>query len=338
MAQVLSIQSGSGKLNASHVSRTQRRNIRLAQRDYAIRSAKLQRRNKQSGSMVELTGSQKVLNILLHIVMALMVLYCLIPLVWLMFSSTKTNEDLYTSNGMWFADHMAFGQNIIDTFSFEDGIYLRWLINTLVYAVVAGFGATLFAAFAGYAIATMKFYGRKVLLWITLIFMSIPSTVLTVPLFLMYSRFGLTGSPWAVIIPQLSNPFGLYLMIIYAQTSIPISLVEAARIDGANSWTIFWKIAFPLLSPGFVTTLLFALVSVWNNYFLPLIMLNDVHDYPLTVGLNVWMKMAGDASYHIVPNNMILTGSLLAVIPLIIAFLFLQKYWQSGLAAGAVKQ
>ncbi|MUH58905.1 ABC transporter permease [Bifidobacterium sp. GSD1FS] len=286
----------------------------------------------------KLTPTQSVLNVLLHVVMALMVLYCLIPLVWLFFSSTKTNEDLYTSNGMWFGKHFALWQNIVDTFQFNGGVYPRWLLNTIVYAVVAGLGATLFATFAGYAIATMRFHGRKALIWVTLLFMSIPSTVITVPLFLLYSKLGMTGTPWAVILPQLSNPFGLYLMIIYAQTSIPISLVEAARIDGANTWTIFWKIAFPLLSPGFVTTLLFALVSVWNNYFLPLIMLNDVHDYPLTVGLNVWMKMAGDASFHVVPNNLILTGSLLAIIPLIIAFLFLQKYWQSGLASGAVKE
>lgn len=312
------------------------RNEKLAIKDYKLRQKK--KANMQSGIPVELTPTQKVMNVLIHVVMLLMVIYCLIPLIWLVFSSTKTNEDLYTSNGMWFGENMAFWQNIVDTFTFGNGIYPRWLLNTLVYAVVAGVGATLFATFAGYAIATMRFHGRKALLWITLIFMSIPATVITVPLFLLYSKIGLTGTPWAVIIPQLSNPFGLYLMIIYAQTSIPISLVEAARIDGANTWTIFWKIAFPLLSPGFVTTLLFALVGVWNNYFLPLIMLNDVRDYPLTVGLNVWMKMAGDASYHVVPNNMILTGSLVAIVPLIIAFLFLQKYWQSGLAAGAVKQ
>lgn len=325
---------GLGQVKKRSASLT-RRDAKLARKD---RDNRLRKAQGGHGAPVQLTGTQKVMNVLLHLIMLLMVVYCLIPLIWLLFSSTKTNEGLYTSPGLWFADKNAFFQNIRDVFAFQDGIYGRWLINTLVYALVAGLGATLFATFAGYAIATMKFHGRKALLWITLIFMSIPSTVITVPLFLLYSKMGMTNTPWAVIIPQLSNPFGLYLMIIYAQTSIPISLVEAARIDGANTWTIFWKIAMPLLSPGFVTTLLFALVSVWNNYFLPLIMLSDVKDYPLTVGLNVWMKMGGDATYHVVPNNMILTGSLIAIVPLIIAFLFLQKYWQSGLSAGAVKQ
>lgn len=287
---------------------------------------------------VRLTPKQKVLNWLIHIVMAMMVLYCVIPLVWLVFSSTKTNGDLYNSPGLWFGKQNVFIQNVIDTFRFQNGVYSSWLINTIIYAVVAGLGSTLFATFAGYAIATMKFPGRGWLLWITLAFMSVPSTVITVPLFLMYSQIGLVDTPWSVILPQLSNPFGLYLMIIYAQTSIPISLVEAAKIDGAGHWRIFWKVGFPLLSPGFVTVLLFALVGVWNNYFLPLIMLQDTKRYPLTVGLNVWLKSANDTSMTEMPNNMILTGSLIAIVPLIVAFLFLQKYWQSGLSAGSVKQ
>ncbi len=307
------------------------------------RLAKADRRNRlrnaeRRARAVKLTPRQRVLSWLIHIIMAVMVLYCLIPLAWLFFSSTKTNGGLYTSPGLWFADENVFFQNIVDTFRFQGGIYPRWLLNTVLYAVVAGLGSTLFSAFAGYAIAVMKFPGRNWLLWVTLAFMSIPGTVITVPLFLMYSKVGLVGTPLSVILPQLSNPFGLYLMIIYAQTSIPISLVEAAKLDGASHWKIFWKIGFPLLSPGFVTVLLFALVGVWNNYFLPLIMLQDTKDYPLTVGLNVWLKAGNDTSMTEMPNNMILTGSLIAIVPLIVAFLFLQKYWQSGLAAGSVKQ
>ncbi|WEV53281.1 carbohydrate ABC transporter permease [Bifidobacterium sp. ESL0704] len=326
----MSMAQASGRVAA----RKEKKKESLAKKDWKVRQSK--QHNK--GVKVTLTGKQKVLNILLHLVMLIMVLYCVIPLIWLLLSATKTNEGLYNSPGLWFAKDNVFFQNIKDTFQFQDGIYPRWLFNTLFYAIVAGVGSSIFATFAGYAIATMKFPGRGALLWITLIFMSIPTTVITVPLFLMYSKIGFINNPWSVIVPQLSSPFGLYLMIIYCQSSIPISLVEAAKLDGANTWRIFWKIAFPLVSPGFVTVLLFALVGVWNNYFLPLIMLQDTRDYPLTVGLNVWMKMGGDATLHSVPNNLILTGSFIAIIPLIIAFLFLQKYWQSGLTAGSVKQ
>ncbi|WP_340480917.1 carbohydrate ABC transporter permease, partial [Bifidobacterium longum] len=246
----------------------QRRDAKLA-----LKASRRYKRMQQREPAPKLTGKQRVLNWLLHIIMAVMVIYCLVPLLWVIFSSTKTSEGIFSSFGLWFDDKNVFWQNVQDTFSYQNGAYTRWLFNTIMYAVVAGVGATIIATFAGYAIATMRFPGRNALLAVTLAFMSIPSTVITVPLFLMYSKIGLVGTPWAVIIPQLATPFGLYLMIIYAQTSIPVSLIEAAKLDGANTWTIFWKVGFPLLSPGFVTVLLFTLVGVWNNYFLPLIML-----------------------------------------------------------------
>jgi multiple sugar transport system permease protein len=289
-----------------------------------------------------MTKGQRVSSWVLHIIMFLMAAYCVIPLFWLLFASTKSNGGLYNSFGLWFANSKNGGfqlwQNLVGTFSYNGAIYGRWLLNTVIYAVVVGLGSTVIAAFAGYAVAVMKFPGRKLLLSVTLAFMSIPTTVITIPLFLMYSQIGLVDTMWAVIIPQLSFPFGLYLMIIYAQQSIPISLVEAAKLDGASHWKIFWKIALPLLSPGFVTVLLFSLVGAWNNYFLPLIMLSDRSNYPLTVGLNLWLKMSGDSSVGGgLPDSYIITGSLVAVVPLIISFFFLQRYWQSGLSAGAVK-
>ena len=322
-------------LKASKRSKSlQRRDAKLA-----LKASKRYKRMQQREPAPKLTGKQRVLNWLLHIIMVLMVIYCLVPLLWVIFSSTKTSEGIFSSFGLWFDDKNVFWQNVQDTFAYQNGAYTRWLFNTIMYAAVAGVGATIIATFAGYAIATMRFPGRNALLAVILAFMSIPSTVITVPLFLMYSKIGLVGTPWAVIIPQLATPFGLYLMIIYAQTSIPVSLIEAAKLDGASTWTIFWKVGFPLLSPGFVTVLLFTLVGVWNNYFLPLIMLSDTNDYPLTVGLNMWLKMGAQGTANgQVPNNLIITGSLIAVVPLIIAFMFLQKYWQSGLAAGSVKQ
>ena len=221
----------------------QRRDAKLA-----LKASKRYKRMQQREPAPKLTGKQRVLNWLLHIIMVLMVMYCLVPLLWVIFSSTKTSEGIFSSFGLWFDDKNVFWQNVQDTFAYQNGAYTRWLFNTIMYAAVAGVGATIIATFAGYAIATMRFPGRNALLAVTLAFMSIPSTVITVPLFLMYSKIGLVGTPWAVIIPQLATPFGLYLMIIYAQTSIPVSLIEAAKLDGASTWTIFWKVGFPLLS------------------------------------------------------------------------------------------
>jgi multiple sugar transport system permease protein len=148
---------------------------------------------------------------------------------------------------------------------------------------------------------------------------------------------GLTDTPWAVIIPSLVSPFGLYLMWVFATEAIPTELMEAARIDGASEARIFFRVGMPLLAPGLVTVLLFTMVATWNNFFLPLIMIKDPDWYPLTLGLNAWNAQAatagGEAVFHLV-----ITGSLITILPLIAAFLLLQKYWRSGLAAGSVKE
>ncbi len=166
---------------------------------------------------------------------------------------------------------------------------------------------------------------------------AVPGTALAVPTFLMFSRMGLTNTPWAVIVPSLVSPFGLYLMWVFATEAVPAELMEAARIDGAGEVRTFFTVALPLLAPGVVTVLLFTMVATWNNYFLPLVMLKDPDWYPLTLGLGSWNAQAATAGGEAV-FNLVVTGSLLTIVPLIAAFLLLQKYWRSGLAAGSVKE
>ena len=127
-------------------------------------------------------------------------------------------------------------------------------------------------------------------------------------------------------------------MWIFSAQSVPTGLLEAAEIDGAGPWRTFFQISLPLLAPALVTVFLFAFVSVWNNFFLPLVMLKDTNLYPLTLGLYQWNLMGSSAggSGEMI-QNLVLTGALLTIIPLIIAFLSLQKYWQSGLSLGAEK-
>ena len=126
-------------------------------------------------------------------------------------------------------------------------------------------------------------------------------------------------------------------MRIYAEAAVPSDLVEAARIDGAGEFLIFRRIAFRLLAPGFVTVLLFTFVATWNNYFLPLVMLSESRWYPLTVGFAQWNNQATAGGGATAAFNTVITGSLISVVPLIIAFVFLQRYWQSGLGTGGVK-
>jgi len=167
----------------------------------------------------------------------------------------------------------------------------------------------------------------------------VPATALAIPTYLLFSKAGIVNTPWAIILPSLVSPFGLYLMRVYAQDSVADAILEAARLDGADEIRIFFQVVIRSLAPGLVTVLLFTLVATWNNYFLPLIMLNDPKLYPITVGLSSWSSQAvGGSGSSAELLALVVTGSLLSVVPLIAAFLMLQRYWQSGLTAGGVKE
>jgi len=276
-------------------------------------------------------------SVLLTGLMSLYLLYTLVPLLWLVINASKTREALFSTPGLWFGGRFALFSNIADTLSYNDGIFLRWVGNTLLYVLLGAGGATVLATAAGYGLAKFRFTGRRAVFAVILGAIAIPPTALAVPTFLMFTELGLTNTPWAVIIPSLINPFGLYLIWIYAVDGIPDDLLESARIDGAGEVRIFRTVALRLLTPGIATVALFTTVATWNNYFLPLIMLNDQNLFPLTVGLSQWNAQAQGVNARPI-YDLVITGSLLMIIPLIAAFLFLQRFWQSGLAAGSVKQ
>ena len=276
-------------------------------------------------------------SVTLTVLTCIVLLYALVPLAWLVINSTKTQAGLFSSFGLWFDSDFALWSNIHDTLTYDHGIFLRWLVNTLLYVVVGAGGATLLATLGGYAMAKFSFPGKKAVFAVIIGAVAVPGTALAVPTFLLFSKLGLTNTPWAVILPSLISPFGLYLMWVFANDAIPTELLEAARMDGAGEVRTFFRVSAPLLAPGLVTVLLFTMVATWNNYFLPLIMLKDPHWYPLVLGLNQWNAQAATAGGQAI-FNLVITGSLLTIVPLIAAFLLLQRFWQSGLAAGGVKE
>lgn len=293
--------------------------------------------SRMHGSRPKQLRSRPRGSLLLTALTALVLLYALVPLGWLAINATKTERGLFNSFGLWFDGDFALWENITRTLAYDDGVFVRWLLNTLLYVVLGAGGATLLAVLGGYALAKFAFPGKRAVFAVVIGAVAVPGTALAVPTFLMFSEMGLTNTPWAVIIPSLISPFGLYLMWVFAAEAIPDELLEAARIDGASEVRTFFQVCLPLLAPGTVTVLLFTMVATWNNYFLPLIMIKDPDWYPLTLGLNSWNAQAstagGDAIY-----NLVITGSLLTIVPLVIAFLLLQRYWQSGLATGSVKE
>jgi multiple sugar transport system permease protein len=271
-----------------------------------------------------------------HIVMGVMAIYFLLPFWWLLVAATKDNDGLFLSAPLWFSDFHLI-DNLKTVFSQENGIYLVWLRNSALYAVVSGVGATAVSALAGYAFAKLRFPGRTTLFALLLGLIMVPATALVLPTYLLMSQAGLVDSIWAVILPSLLNPFGVYLLRVYTHESLPDEMLEAARIDGAGELRVFTSVALPAMRPALVTVLLFSMVASWNNFFLPLVMLSDDHLFPLTVGLRTWYMSAtlgngGEALF-----NVIVTGALVAIVPLIVAFLLLQRYWRGGLTIGAVK-
>lgn len=274
----------------------------------------------------------------LTIIMWLSVLYFVLPITWLLIASTKDNADLFSSFGFAFGDRISLWDNLVNVFTVQGGVYLRWTLNTLLYSTVSAAGAMLLSALAGYGFAKFDFPGKKVLFSVTLGAIMIPMTALALPTYVLFSNAGLTNTYLAIIIPSLVSPFGVYLMRVYAAEAIPDTLIEAARVDGASEARIFWQVAVRLLGPAMVTVFLFSFVGTWNNYFLPLIMLNTSALYPLTVGLAQQMGATAAGGGAEILYSTVITGATVSVIPLLIAFLVLQRYWQVGLATGSVKE
>ena len=282
------------------------------------------------------TGVRGRTGLLPRVFMLGVLIYVAIPLIWLFIASTKSNSDLFQTFGFWFADFKLF-DNLANLFSQDDGVYTTWLWNTLIYATAASVGSTLIATLAGYAFAVYRFTGKRALYAIVLGAVFVPTTVLAVPLYLMLSQSGLSNTLLAIILPALVNPFGVFLMRVFAEASIPSELLDAARVDGAGELRTFARISFRLLVPGIITVLLFAFVGAWNNFFLPVLILSRDDLYPVTVGLANWSALATQPGNIQTLYAIVVTGSLVAIVPIMIMFLLLQRYWQQGLSLGSIR-
>ena len=260
-------------------------------------------------------------------------LYSLAPTWFLLVSSTKNQTDLYSTFGLWFSsNHLA--DNFQAVWDYHDGVFGRWILNSVLYSTVGAAGSTLISLAAGYGLSKFGFRGRGALFGMIVGASLLPSTLLAFPLYLVFAEIGLTNTVWAVLIPYFINPFGVYLGKVYADSSMPTELMEAARIDGANELRIFASIALRLMRTGGITIFMLDFVNIWNNFFLPLFMLNGERSFPVTLGLFSWVQQAQTSRDM---NTLVLTGSLLSIIPLAVFMFALQKYWRSGILMGSLK-
>ncbi|MFD0204434.1 MULTISPECIES: carbohydrate ABC transporter permease [Saccharothrix] len=269
-----------------------------------------------------------------HVVLVAASAYFVLPLLWLAISATKGRDELFTTFGFALPENFALLDNIRQTLSYEDGIYLRWTANTLLYAGGGALGATALAAMAGYALAKYSFRGSGAISWVIIGAVLVPVTALALPLYFLMSAVGLQNTPWAVLLPSLVSPMGVYLCRLYAISSVPDEVLEAARMDGASEWRVFRAVVLRIMSPILVTVFLFQFVAIWNNFFLPLVMLNSRELFPLTLGLQDWNTQPQVGNQVIF--NLVVTGAFLAVVPLVVCFLLLQRHWRQGLAQGSV--
>jgi multiple sugar transport system permease protein len=260
--------------------------------------------------------------------------YFLLPLWWLFVASSKVRGDLTTTPGLWFGEQFALFTNIGDVVTFNGGIFGAWVLNSVLYAGLGAVVGTLISAMAGYGFAKYVFAGRSALFNTILAGVLVPATALAFPLFLIFSSLDLTNTFWAVFLPSVVNPLGVYLARIYADAAIPDELIEASRLDGAGELRTFFRVTLPLMAPALVTIFLFTFVSIWNNFLLPLIMLQDERLFPVTLGLVTWNSQITQ-----IPDLrlLVIVGSFISIVPLILAFLGLQRFWRTGLTAGSVK-
>ena len=296
------------------------------------------RRGRDDDSIpIEYYGLRRGTVTLVTTLCVLFAIFTLIPIAWLVINSTKTQANIFESFGFWFASPFVFGRKFALLFQNVDGygVYFRWFGNTVLYAVVGGGGATALAALAGYGFARFHFRGSRALFYLVIGALLVPITAITLPLYLSYAKVHLINSVWGMILPSMVSPVGVYLMKVFVEVSVPRELIDAARIDGAGELRIFLRLALPLMVPGLMTVLLLNVVTVWNNYFLPLIIFSQNQLYPLTVGLGLWSERAQNSgNAEIFP--LIVLGGLVTIVPLIALFLILHRYWRSGLLLGSI--
>lgn len=260
-------------------------------------------------------------------------LYMVLPILWLVLASLKNVQDLY-STGILELGHIAFLENLAKVLSQDDGIFVKWMLNSFLYAGVGAVIGGLISVMAGYAFDKFKFKGRNQLFGFVLVGVLIPNTATVLPLYMLFSTMHLTNSVWSILLPALCNPFSVYLARIYSQAYIPDETLEAARMDGAGPIKTFLSVAMPMIGPGFVTIALFQFVAIWNNYMLPLVMLTSQELFPVSLGMALWQGYtSGNPEY----STLVIAGALLSLIPLLLAFVMLQRYWKSGLSSGSVK-
>jgi len=264
----------------------------------------------------------------LYIVLTVGVIAMIIPFVWMILGSFKTTSEIrqYPTE---FLPREATFENYVELFGRLD--FATFFMNSIIVAVFVTLGNIVFSSMVGYALAKLEFRGKRLLFGLVLTTLMVPGVVTFVPLFVLTANLGLVNSYPGLILPFLITPLGVFLMRQF-MLSLPDDIIEAARIDGASEWRIFLRVIMPLCGPAVATLTILTFLGSWNNFLWPLVVATTEDMYTLPVALALYSVGQNAAQY-----GLMMAGAVVVVVPVLVVFVFLQRYFVQGIALTGIK-
>lgn len=298
-------------------------------------------RNKQA---FKLRQENRALTYLVNGWMVLFALISVVPMIWLILAPSKTDAEITNRHPLAFGKFSNYIKAWKNLQFFDNGVILKWVINSIVYTSAIVVIATITASLAGFVLSASRIRFKRAFLISTLIMMLVPPMALVVPIFVLMDKVNLMDNPMSVILVSSLYPFGVFLSYIYYSTTVPRELYESARLDGCNDYRLFTRIAVPLSWPLISLLAFFAFIGNWANYFLPFVLLPSSEHYTLPIGLGFLFYSTpainpgvGATSVPIYKPEIALAGVLIAL-PIMIVFLLSQKRLVRGMLAGSIKE
>ena len=276
-----------------------------------------------------MTRIHPLVTALLYGLLTLGAAIALLPFVWVLFGAFKTQAEIMSAPGAWLPRSFGNVSNFVELF--VNRMFGTYMANSLIVSAATVLTNVLFCSLAGYALAKIDFPGHKVVFGCVLAAMMIPYIALFVPSFFIIVQLGLVNTLAGIVLPIAVMPVGVFIMRQFAD-SVPNELLEAARLDGASEFLIFYRIFLPLVGPAIATVAIITFLNSWNYFLWPLIVAQNQDTYTLPVGLAVASQAAKSTDY-----GLLLAGAIVVLLPVLILFLFLQKYFVQGIAVTGLK-
>lgn len=268
-----------------------------------------------------------------HVLVLLGAFIMVYPLLWMLFSSLKDKDTIFTTAGQLIPDEFVFENYANGWRGFAKVTFGTFFRNSAFISVIATAGTLISSAFVAYSFARCKFFGKKILFGAMLVSMMLPAQILMVPQYLWYQKLGWVGSYLPLIVPYCfaTQGFFVYLMMNFIN-GIPTELDEAAKIDGCSYYSIFFRIIFPLIVPALITGGIFSFIWRWEDFLGPLLYVNKSELYPVSLALKLFCDPASSSDY-----GAMFAMSILSILPLLVIFILLQKYLVEGIASSGIK-